>query len=31
MSKKGKIEDFSEKESKFGKVFKVAGPLVVAE
>ena len=31
MSKKGKKEDLSEKESTFGKVFKVAGPLVVAE
>ena len=31
MSKKGKIEDFCEVESNYGKVFKVAGPLVVAE
>jgi hypothetical protein len=31
MSKQGRIEDFSEKESNFGKVFKVAGPLVIAE
>jgi len=29
--RKGIIEEFGEKESNYGKVFKVAGPLVVAE
>jgi len=28
---KGRDRDFADKESNFGKVFKVAGPLVVAE
>ena len=31
MSKLGKKEEWSEKESSYGKVFKVAGPLVVAD
>jgi len=31
MKKKENKEELEEKESSFGKIFKVAGPLVVAE